>query len=246
MSEPTAPRVPAVLPASPRADLETAGIRPDSQPVGSPPDQAEPAAREAFVLPLLFLTVTLAGGLRVTAGGELRFLPPPLFTLVLAMLLMGVLVRGGVLAPERLMGVARSPLANLGGAVVLFALFFASAQLFNSVTPERGLLHLVFDVFFLVLLWNTAAAGPRAADLLHSLAVVFGSAFVLKYIVFASLYDPAGGLAKRVLTTLLEGVTLGTLAYEPDAAPTGYVAFATIVFYMIGLVLLPRGDPTRP
>jgi hypothetical protein len=68
--------------------------------------------------------------------------------------------------------------------------------------------------------------------------VVFGFAFGLKYIVLAALYDPEGGLAKRVLTTLLEGVTLGSIDYVADAPVTGYVAFATLVLYMIGLYLL--------
>ena len=37
----------------------------------------------------------------------MTFVPPPLFALVLGMMLFGVLVRGGVLAPDRLMsGVA--------------------------------------------------------------------------------------------------------------------------------------------
>ena len=44
-----------------------------------------PAAREAFVLPALFLTVAGAGGLRISpVGGGLSFVPPPLITLVLA------------------------------------------------------------------------------------------------------------------------------------------------------------------
>ena len=40
--------------------------------------------REAFVLPIIFLTVTLLGGLRV--GAEIRFLPPALTAVVLGVL----------------------------------------------------------------------------------------------------------------------------------------------------------------
>ena len=56
--------------------------------------------REAFVLPCLFLTVALLGGLRL--GADVRLVPPPLVALVLAVLLLGSLVRSGVFMPERL------------------------------------------------------------------------------------------------------------------------------------------------
>jgi hypothetical protein len=194
--------------------------------------------REAFTLPIMFLTVALMGGFRMSDAG-MRFLPPPLISLLLAMLMLGVLAQGRVLVPLRLMNASRQPLENLNGALVLAALFFGTAQLFNCITPEAGLLHLLFNIFFIVLLWNTLAAGPDARRLLRSLLVVFGSAFALKYIVLSAVYDPYGGLAKRVLTTLLQGVTLGALDYEPDAPATGYVAFFTIVLYMTGLLLLP-------
>jgi len=56
---------------------------------------------EVFCLPLLFLTVTLLGGLRVDA--RVVFAPPPLSALVLAILLIAALVRCGAVAPERLL-----------------------------------------------------------------------------------------------------------------------------------------------
>lgn len=203
------------------------------------------AAREA-VLPQLFLTVGLAGGFRVASdAGAMRFLPPPLIALVLALQLLAVLYRSGLLVPDALLSQKRTALENLLGAVVLASLTFATAQVFNTLAPEAGLLHLVFNLFFLLLVWNTLAAAPSPRQVLRSLMVVFGSAFALKYIILAALYAPDGGLAKRVLTTLLEGVTLGALDYRPDATLTGYVALGTIVLYMIGLVALPRGDRDR-
>src|SRR5688572_28050409 len=49
------------------------------------------------LLPMLFLTVTLLGGLRVNAAdGAFVFVPPPLITLVLAVLLLLLFVRGGL------------------------------------------------------------------------------------------------------------------------------------------------------
>jgi hypothetical protein len=171
----------------------------------------------------------------------LRFVPPPLIALVLAALLVGLLARTGALAPDRLLNSGRTPLENLSGAIVLGSLFAASSQLFNLVMPESGLLHFLFSVFFLTLLWNTYAADPDRRRLLRSLVVVFGAAFALKFIILAGLYDPAGGLMRRVLTTLLEGVTLGGLTYEPDGGATGYLAFLTIALYLLGVFLLPWG-----
>jgi hypothetical protein len=197
------------------------------------------AGREAFTLPLIFLTVALFGGFRSAASQGMQFLPPPLITLILATLLVGLLIRAGALSPDRLLRSDRSPLENLSGAIVLAALFAASAQVFNLMTPESGLLHFIVTIFFILLLWNTWAAQPDRSRLLRSLAVLFGGAFALKYIVLASLYDPQGGLTKRVLMTLLEGVTLGGLQYDPPAAITGYVAFFTLAVYLVGVTLLP-------
>lgn len=207
----------------------------------------EAPGREAFALPLIFLTVALLGGLRLAVNGSgFRLLPPPVISLVLAMLLVSVLVRGRRLAPQRLMGSHRTALQNLSGTVVLLTLFAASAQVFSSIAPDAGLLHLVFNTFFVVLLWNTLAAGPQAGRLLHSLLVLLGSAFVLKYVVLAALYAPDGGWTTRLVTALLEGFTLGTLDYEPQAPLAGYVAFGALVLFLVGLVLLPGDAPATP
>src|SRR5262245_49104856 len=91
--------------------------------------------REAFLLPGIFLTVALLGGLRITA--QVALVPPPLTALVLALVLMSTLVRGRVLAPAALMNASRTPVENLCGLVVLLTLFAASAQALHLVTPER-------------------------------------------------------------------------------------------------------------
>ena len=149
------------------------------------------AAREAAYLPLTFLTVALLGGIRI--AGRVLLLPPSLFSLVLGLMLLGVLVKSGALAPERLMNARRSGLANTSGVTVLVTLFFASAQAFNLVTPESGLPHFLVCVFLLTLLLNTLAAGADRVRTLRSLLVVFGSAFILKFIVLAALSDQTGG-----------------------------------------------------
>ncbi len=194
-------------------------------------------ATEALYLPVLMLTVVLLGGVRV--ADRLRFTPPPLFALVLAVMLFAVLVRGRVLAPERLMNASRSEAANLNGLVVILATFFASTQVFNLVIPEAGLPFLLFNVFLFVLLLNTMAGSHDRLSVLRSVAVVTGAAFVLKFIVLAALSEPGEGALKRILLVLLEGVTLGTLTQPVHHPSSGYIAFFTLVLFLIGLALLP-------
>lgn len=199
--------------------------------------------RECFVLPGLFLTVALLGGLRV--AGEVRLVPPSVMALVLAMLLLGCLVRARVLVPERFMHGSRTAMENVSGLVVLLSLFAACAQVFNLVTPEGGLLHVLFSVFFLVQLLTTLAAVRDRVLLLRGLAVLLGSAFLLRFVVLESLYSSEGGTLQRVLTVLLEGVTLGTLGYTPNAPVTGYAAFLALTLFIAGLILMSQFDIPR-
>jgi hypothetical protein len=201
-------------------------------------------AKEVFYLPLLFLTVTLLGGLRI--ADRIVFVPPPLSTLVLAVLLLAVLVRSGALAPQRLMHPARAPLANLSGVVVLMTTFAATVQAFNVVIPESGLPRLVVTLFLVVLVLNTLAASSDRTHVLRSVAVIMGSTFVLKFIVLGALSDPEGGWLKNVLLAALEGVTLGTLTQTAFAPATGYVAFVALILFIVGLILLPRSRDLGP
>jgi hypothetical protein len=194
-------------------------------------------AREAIYLPLLFLSVALLGGVR--PGGAVVLSPPSLFSLVLAVMLFGVLLQSGALAPLRLVNGSRSGLANLNGFVALAALFAGSAQVFSLLTPEAGVPRILFSVYFLVLMLNTLAAGPDRARVLRSLAVTFGAAFVLKFIVLNTLSDPAAGRMARLLQILFEGVTLGTITQEVHHPAAGYLAFFTIGMFLIALSLLP-------
>jgi hypothetical protein len=199
-------------------------------------------SREAIVLPGLFLTVTLLGGLRI--ADTVRLLPPSLTALVLAVLLLGVLARGGVLLPHALMNPSRTAFENLSGGVVLLTVFAASAQAVNLLLPERGLLHAAFAIFLFCQIMTMHAAGVTRSGTLRSVLVLLGSMFVLRHIVVEALYAPNGGLLQRVLTTLMSGATLGGIAYDANAPVTGYVAFFTLVIYVVGLLLLPTAPPT--
>lgn len=194
------------------------------------------------VLPMLFLTVTLLGGLRVSAENRtFIFVTPPLVTLFLGVLLMLLLVRGRLIRFHQWVGNDLPPLTNVVHIWTLITLFFASAQAFNSVLPERGLLHWLFSFFFLWTLWNNQFSSFDPPRLLRSLAILFGTAFVLKHILLASLYSPEAGWLKRVAGTLLQGVSLGTLDAPNFAPATGYICFFTLTLYVAGLMLLAFG-----
>jgi hypothetical protein len=193
----------------------------------------------SLLLPTVFLTVVLLGGLRVSA--ETRafvFVAPPLVTLVLAVLLMLLFVRGRLVETRDWLSHSLPALSNVSHTLTLLTLFFASAQAFNSVLPERGLLHWLFSFFFLWTLWNNQFSAFDARRLLRSLAVLFGTAFLLKHLLLAGLYAPEGGWLRRMTGALLEGVSLGTLEAERFAPATGYISFFTLALYVGGLVLV--------
>ena len=198
------------------------------------------AVREAFVLPFLLLTVALVGGLE--PGATARWSGPSLFSLVLALMLVAALARSGTLAPDRLMHGSRSNLANANGAVVLVALFGASAQLFHLLTPRSGLPMLLVGVLLFVLLVNLLVVMPDRGRLVRSLAVLTGSAFLLKFVFLAALADPEGSRTKRVLLALFDVATLGTIAQDPLHPAAGYIAFFTALAFLAGVTLLPHED----
>ena len=201
------------------------------------------ALLEFFLLPFLFLTVVLLGGLRVEAESRhFIFIAPPLVTLVLAVLLMLLLVRGDLIRIHQWVGSEHPPLTNVAHVWLFITVFFASAQAFNSVLPEHGLLHWMFSFFFLWTLWNNQFSSFDARRLLRSLAILFGTAFVLKHMLLASLYSPEGGWLKKLTGTLIQGVTEGTFDAPGFAPATGYIGFFTLTLYVAGLVLLAFTD----
>jgi hypothetical protein len=198
------------------------------------------AHREAIVLPVLFLTVLLLGGVRIADTTVL--VPPSPYFLLLAVLLVRVVVQSGALAPELLVASARSELANLNGVVLLATFWIASAQALAVLIPESGVPRLAFSVFFLILLLNTAAASPDRQRLLRSLAVTFGAAFVLKFVVLHGLSAPGEGAVKRALLALVDGVTAGALVQEVPRPITAYLALLAVTLFLIGVFLLPHRD----
>jgi len=195
------------------------------------------AVREALVLPLLLLTAALLGGLH--PGSSTTFVPPSLFSLVLATLLVAALVRSGALDPSRLLHPSRGRLANANGAAVLASLFAAAAQVVAMLTPGAGLPRFFVDVFLFVLLVNTIVAQPDRIRVLRSLGVILGASYVLKFIVLSSLGDPSGRTF-HLLVALFDAATFGSIAQTPEPASAGYLAFFGAAVFLVGLALLPR------
>ena len=196
-----------------------------------------------IVLPTLLLSVGLLGGLRI--DGQTRqfvFIAPPLVTLLLAILLMSLFLRVGAIDLRQWLTIEQPMLTNVSHLLTLIALFFASAQAFNSVLPENGLLHWMFSFFFLWTLWSNQFSIFDARRLLRSLVVLFASAFVLKHLVVAGLYAPEGGWLRKLTSTLLQGIAIDVPAFAPA---TGYISFFALALY-VGALLLITPTMVRP
>jgi hypothetical protein len=196
------------------------------------------AAREAIVLPALFLSVAFVAGIR--PGAEVTVPLPSVFVLLLAVLLMAVLVQSGAFDPGRLINAHRRALANANGVTVMATLLLAAAQLFAVLTPAAGLPRLMLSIYFLVLMLNTLAARPDRVRVLRSLAVTFGAAFLLKYVLLAALSDPADSRMGRAVQLLVDNATLGVIAQDREPAAAGYLAFLAAGLFLVGVWLLPR------
>ncbi len=200
-----------------------------------------------ILLPMIFLSVALLGGLRIDVDTKaFIFIPPPLITLILSVLLMILFVRGHAIELQQWVRSDQPPLTNVSHVLTLLTLFFASAQAFNSVLPERGLLYWLFSFFFIWTLWNNQFSSFDARRLLRSLAVLFGTAFFLKHMFLASLFSPEGGWAKKIAGFFVELGTLGTLDTQVFAPATGYISFFTLALYVLGLILLTPSPEPEP
>lgn len=196
---------------------------------------------EFLLLPTVFLLVALLGGVRIEAGtGALRLLPPPLVALVLAGLLTGVFVRAQFIKVGGWLSETYSPMVNVAHALTLASLYAAAAQAFNSVLPERGLLHGLFAFFFLWTLWNNLFTRLDAREALRSIAVLFATAFAIKHFLLASLFGAERSTFERIAAALVEGVSLNLLTAPAFAPATGYISFFALALFIFGLWLMPR------
>ena len=197
-----------------------------------------------IILPTMLLTVALLGGLRVDAQTkQFIFVAPPLVTLVMAILLGVLFVRAGAIDLRYWLAIDQPTLTNLAHLSTLISLFFASAQAFNSVLPESGLLHWMFSFFFLWTLWTNQFSNFDAGRLLRSIIVLFATAFLLKHLLVSGLYAPEGGLLRRIATTLLQGIAIDVPSFAPV---TGYISFFALILYVVALLLISPVPPQPP
>jgi hypothetical protein len=223
-------------------------VLPDDSSVAATPDReiVSNSRQKAYlyylILPLVFLTVTLLGGLRLNgADRSFLFLPPSLFCLIAASVLMVLFFRAGLIQIEGWFSEHFDLVKNVANSAVLVTMFAASTQLFNSLLPERGLPLWVVGFCFFWTLWNNLFSNFDTKRLLKSLGALFGLAFIVKYIVLANLAAPA---SDSWLRSILENPVRESATYILDlprfSAGTGYLQFFAVAFYLIGLFLLPR------
>lgn len=192
---------------------------------------------EACGLPVLFLTVTLAAAIR--PGAATTLVPPSPASMVAAMLLFAILVRSGAFAPQRLMSSSRTTLANLNGLTVHLAVFVASAQVITLVVPDSGLPALIVWAVLGSLLLQACAIAPDRRAVLRGLLVTFGVTFTLKFVILAAVSAPAESRLGQAFQVLFHGITLGAISQRPAHSSEAYLAFGTLMLYLVGIAWLP-------
>jgi len=199
------------------------------------------ATRSYVVLPLIFLAVTLLGGLRLSANDDsFVFLKPALVCLVFASATIVLFFRSRLIALDGWFSDGFSNLQMSANVAVAITLFTATTQLFNSLLPEHGLTFWVVGFCFFWTLWNNLFAEFDVRKLLRSLAAMFVLAFVVKYLLLANLTISTTG---NWLQRLLENPAQESIAWLLDlprySSGTGYIQFFTLILYLIGLYLTP-------
>ena len=195
-----------------------------------------------LILPFVFLTVTLLGGLRLSdQANDFLFLKPALICLIFAAILLVLFSRAKLIRLDEWFSEDFSLTMNAANALVLFTLFSASTQIFNALLPERGLPFWIIAFCFFWTLWNNLFAEFDTIKLLKSLGALFGIAFVSKYLILANLTAPTN---ESWLRGLWENPARETFTWLLDlprfSAGTGYIQFFTLMLYLIGLFLVPQ------
>lgn len=191
-------------------------------------------------LPAIFLVVALLGGLRLDArDASFLFIKPELVCLIYASGVLFLFFRARLLKLEGWFSPRFPAAKTAANAGALLTLFFASAQIFNSLLPERGLPFLIIAFCFFWTLWNNMFAEFDARRLIKSLAGTFALAFFVKYLVLANLAAPP---SESLWQRIAENPTKEAFTYLLDlprfAAATGYVQFFALALYLLGLFLL--------
>lgn len=194
-----------------------------------------------LILPMIFLTVALLGGLRI-AGEDSAFVffRPALVCLIFAAILLVLFAKAGVMKLDGWFSVAYPPLKNVANGFVIASVFAAATQVFNSLLPEQGLPFWIVAFCFFWTLWNNLFADFDTRKLFRSLGGLFGLAFVAKYLVLANLTAPAGRTWFEAITENPGQEAITRLLDLPRyAGSTGYIQFFAVGLFLLGLYLFP-------
>ena len=199
-----------------------------------------------LVLPAIFLTVALLGGLRIANDGAFVFFRPALVCLIFAAILLVLFARSGVLRLEGWFSESFTLLKNAANGFTIATLFAAAAQIFNSLLPEQGLTVWIVAFCFFWTLWNNLFADFDPRKLFRSLGGLFGLAFVAKYLVLANLTAPGGKTWFEALTENPGQEAITRLLDLPRyAGSTGYIQFFAVGLFLLGLYLFPATTNDR-
>lgn len=194
-----------------------------------------------LVLPTIFLTVTLLGGLRIAGSdGAFVFFRPALICLIFGAILLVLFARSGVLRLDGWFSESFTPLRNVSNGLVVASLFAAAVQIFNSLLPEQGLTFWIVAFCFFWTLWNNLFADFDPRRMFRSLGGLFGLAFVAKYLILANLTAPAGRSWFEALTENPGQEAITRLLDLPRySGATGYIQFFAVGLFLLGLFLFP-------
>ena len=194
-----------------------------------------------LALPLIFISVTLLGGLRFAAADNaFIFLKPPLLCLVFATALMLQFVRTGLIDTRGWFDESAGALANVASVATLLTIFAATTQVFNALLPEQGPPFWVVGFCFTWTLWTNLFSAFDAAKLLKSTGGVFALAFVAKYLILANLTAAqSGSWWTRIFENPGKEAFTWLLDLPRYSAAIGYLQFLALVLFLIGLYLTP-------
>lgn len=194
-----------------------------------------------LLLPFIFLTVTLLGGLRISGDdGAFVFHRPALACLIFASILLVLFARSRVIELNGWFSESFPALKNAANFLVIATMFAAATQIFNSLLPERGLPFWIVAFCFFWTLWNNLFADFDTRKLFRSLGGLFGLAFVAKYLVLANLTAPAGRTWFEALTENPGQEAVTRLLDLPRfSGTTGYIQFFAVALFLLGLYLFP-------
>ena len=229
------PSDPEMLPGAP------AGAMPALP--GAVPSKGNQRAWLTYVLlPSVFLTSALLGGLRIASeSSEFIFVGPPLICLVFATATVVLFFRTGLIDSGGWFSESIPTLQNAANAAVLIALFAATVQIYNSLIPEQGIAFWVVSFCFIWTIGVSYFTLANAYQLVRTSVAMFAIAFLTKYFLLLNLTSGSSG---NWLQRLWNDPSREAITYLLDlpryAAATGYIQFFAVGLFLLGLFLLPR------